>query len=99
MVGLIISTVAALIAYNQATEAKSERKISEQLKKDIAIVAENTTKMAYVIADGTGRWGGMGDEHLQTIKQYENAMRQYLSPSIDTDIQNTIRTLDERIHK
>ncbi len=99
LVGLFVSIVAAVVAANQAADARAERRAAEQLKKDISVVAENTTKMAFIIADGSSRFGGIPAEHLEVIKQYENAIKTYLPSNIDTEIKNTLRGLDEQIRQ
>lgn len=99
LVGLVIAVVAAAVAVSQAADARAERQTADQLKKDIVIVATNMTKMAFIVADGSSRFGGIPDEHLQAIRRYENSMRTYLPPDIDTDVKNTIHDLDEQIRR
>jgi alkylation response protein AidB-like acyl-CoA dehydrogenase len=99
LVGLVIAVVAAAVAVSQAADARAERQTADQLKKDIVIVAANVTKMAFIVADGSSRFGGIPDEHLRAIRRYENSIRTYLPPDIDTDIKNTIHDLDEQTRR
>lgn len=99
LIALLISVIAAAVAVNQAADARSERRAVEALRKDISVVATNITKMAFVVADGSGKFDGFPDVHLAAIKRYEEAMRPYLPPELDTNIQATIRDLNEQIHK
>lgn len=99
LVGLIVAIAAATCAGVQATVARAERASAAQLKEDVGKIAENVTKMAFVLADGSRLYGGVPDEHIEAIRRYEENIRQYLPPGIDKDIQNTIRDLNEQIRK
>ena len=98
-VGLVISIVAAAVAWVQAVDARAERRAAEALRKDINTVAEQVTKMAFVVADGSGRFGGFPKVHLEQVERYREAMRPYLPPGLEGEIANTIRELNERIRQ
>ena len=66
-------------------------------KKEISVVAETLVKMAAVIADGGGRFGGMPDVHQQQIEKYKESLQEYLGPNLDNEIRNTIQQLDFQI--
>jgi len=75
------------------------RKDVENQKKSLALLAETATKMAFVLADGSGRWGGFPEPHLRQIKAYQASIKDYLSPNLDKEIDETIRRLEQEIKK
>ena len=69
----------------------------ENQKKSLARLAETETKMAFVLADGSGRFGGFPELHLRQIRAYQASIKDYLSPDLDKEIDETIRRLDQEI--
>ena|SRR5437879_3319686 len=96
---LVVAVCAAVVAALQAADARAERRAAESLRKDIGVVAANVTKMAFVLADGSGRFGGVSDVHVAAIKRYEEAMRAYLPPGLDAEIEKTLVELDGQIRR
>src|SRR5262249_52021068 len=99
LIGLSVTLFAASVAAYQAANARAERRAVESLRKDIGVVAANVTKMAFVLADGSNRFGGMSDFHLAAIRRYEEAMRVYLPPDGDADIAKILRERDDQIRR
>jgi hypothetical protein len=95
--GVIVAIVAAVIAGIQARDARQERIATETLRRDISSVAANVTRMAFVVADGLGRWGGVPDVHRRRLEEYRDAMRTVLPPDLAREIDQTIRDLDQQI--
>ena len=67
-------------------------------KKDVSKVTETFIKIAHVLADGTGRYGGVPQEHLDQIKKYQNSLKEYLSSDFDDEIKNTIQEINDAIN-
>lgn len=68
-------------------------------KEEIKKIANTIVKMSYILADGSGRWDGIPEEHLAQIKKYRESLKEYLDPNLDQDVQKTISQLDEQIKK
>ena len=99
IIGLFLSFVAAFVAWQQALDARKERKAADELKKDIVVIAENVTKMSYVLADGSVYFDGIPKQHMQKIDDYKNAIKKYLPPTIDKDIKDTLKELKKGVKK
>jgi hypothetical protein len=95
----VVAVFAAIVAALQAADARTERRAAESLKNDISVVAANVTKMAFVLAEGSGRLGGVPDEHMAVVKRYQEAMRPYLPAGLDAEIERTLRELDAQIRR
>jgi hypothetical protein len=95
--GLVVTFGGATVSAFQAADARAERRAAESLRRDISLVAANVTKMAFVLANGSGRFGGPSDVHIAVIKRYEEAMRPYLPQDLDREIERTLRELDAEI--
>jgi hypothetical protein len=96
---LVVAVGAAVVAFSQAADARAERRAAESLRRDISLVAANVTKMALVLADGSGRFGGPSDVHIAVIERYEEAIRAYLPPGLDAEIEKTLVELDGQIRR
>lgn len=94
VIGLVVAVLVALFTLQQASNAHKERAAAEEAKKDVADLAENMTKLAYVIIDGSGRWGGVPKQHINKINEYKNALKKYLPPTIDDEIKKTLKDLN-----
>lgn len=94
--GLLVSVVAAAVAIDQAENARDERRAVETLRNDISAVAENVTKMAFVVADGSHGIGEFPKVHLDELKRLKEAIRPYTSPGLDSEIEKMVRNLNER---
>ena len=81
------------------TAIEEIRKDVDNQRKSLVLLAETATKMAFVLADGSGRFGGFPDPHLRQIKAYQASIKDYLSPNLDKEIDQTIRRLDEECKK
>jgi hypothetical protein len=68
-------------------------------KKSLSLLAETAIKIAYVLADGSGRLGGMPESHMKQIKVYQASMKDFLSPNLDKEIDQTMRRLEREIEK
>jgi hypothetical protein len=100
-------------AYRQAVDANVARKAAElnleksvsvqqevaRTKTDITIVAENVTKMALLLVDGSGRFDGIPQEYRDRIKMYKQALSPYLSPQVDAEVGAIIRQLNDRVRQ
>lgn len=75
------------------------RKDVEKQKKSLAQLAEIATKMAFILADGSGRYGGFPEPHLRQIKVYKASISDYLDPNLDKEINQTIKRLEQEIKK
>jgi hypothetical protein len=88
----------------QVTKIKQEaiddiRRDVESQKKALTDVAGTMTKMAFVLADGSGRWGGFPETHLKQIQQYRASLHQYIDPNLDKEISQTLLSLEMQIKK
>lgn len=92
ILGLIIAFSATVVAWLQAYEARKEREA-------VAVIAENVTKMAYVLADGSIYFDGIPKQHMQKIDDYKNALQKYLPPTIDKDIKDTLKELNKGVKR
>ena len=88
VIGLIIAILTAAFTGYQANAARTEREA-------VSVVAENVTKMAYVLSDGSVYFDGIPKHHIQKINDYKNAMKKYLPPTIDNDIRKIIEELSK----
>ena len=84
---------------SQVTQIKKEaiddiHKDVENQKKALTNVAETMTKMAFVLADGSGRWGGFPESHLKQIQEYRASLHQYIDPNLDKEISQTLHNLE-----
>jgi len=96
---LVVAVGAAVVAFSQAADARAERRAAESLRRDISLVAANVTKTALVLAERSGRFSGPSDVHIAVIKRYEEAMRAYLPPGLDAEIEKTLVELDGQIRR
>ena len=71
----------------------------ENQKKSLALIAETAIKMAFVLADGLGRYGGFPKPHLRQIKAYQASIKDYINPNLDKEIDQTIKRLNLEIKK
>jgi hypothetical protein len=99
LIALLIAVGAAFITWQQASDARRERRAVDELKQDIVVIAENMTKMAYVIADGSVYFDGIPKQHMKKIDDYKNALQKYLSPTIDKDIKETLKELNKGVKR
>jgi hypothetical protein len=98
-IGLLIAIASAVIAWQQANEARKEKKATADLKAEVVSVAENLTKMAFVLADGTGRWDGIPPQHMEKIKEYKAKLEKQLPATIDKEISSTLKDLNKSIKR
>lgn len=69
----------------------------ENQKRSLVTVADTLTKMAFVLADGSGRLGGFPEPHMKKIQEYRTSLKQYTDPNLDKEIKRTIQNLDIEI--
>ena len=69
----------------------------EKQKRSLATVADTLTKMTYILADGSGRYGGIPAAHLKKIQEYRMSLQDYTDPNLDKEIEHTIQNLDLQI--
>jgi hypothetical protein len=78
--------------------ARADRIATETLRREINSVAETSRRLAFVLADGAGRWGGVPDIHRNPLEEYRDAMRPLLPPSLQ-EIVRTTRDLNQPIRE
>ena len=62
-------------------------------------MATNLIKMVFVLSDGSGRLGGIPEEHRAKLHEYAEALKPYLEDDnndLFRDIQPTIENLDKQ---
>jgi hypothetical protein len=74
------------------------RKEIETSKKEISTVATTLLKITYLVADGSGRWGGMPQEHLDEIRKLQSSLHNYLPEDLEKDVQKRVALLNEQIN-
>ena len=67
-------------------------------KNEISEIANVIIKVAYILADGSGRWGGPSEEHLNKVKKYEKQIGKYLSDDLHKKIQEDINEVNKIIN-
>src|SRR5258708_2746435 len=90
---LTVSVIAAWCSYQSSRDARSERIQSEVIRKDIITVADATTKMTAVLADGSGRWGGIPSNYRDELKKYQDELKPYLTNNFEVEMDATIQRL------
>ena len=71
----------------------------EAKKDEISMIAETNLKIAYILADGSSRWGGVPPEHLAKIKEFEKEIGEFLSNDFEDEIKAILVDLDKKIKK
>ncbi len=71
----------------------------ETKKHEISILAETMLKIAYILAEGSTRLGGVPDEHVEKIKQYENKISDLLNTNIEDEVKIVLEQLDSTIQQ
>jgi len=75
---------------------RAKREI-EQSKEQMSLLARNMFKTAFILADGSARWGGTPPEHKEKIREYMESLDEYLDANLDSEIQADIKTLAAEI--
>lgn len=70
-------------------------------KRDVENMAKDILEISYIIADGTGRWGGMPSQHLTEIKKIQDNLFKKLSvpPDEVIKLEKSISDKIEKINK
>jgi len=68
-------------------------------RKEIEDIAVSLFKVAHILADGTGRMGGMPDEHKNKILSIQEEMGKYINPNLSKDVKETIDLLNKEIEE
>jgi hypothetical protein len=103
---IVIIIFAWLVAYHHnKLYAPSDYKDDESFlrsintaKNEISEIAGATIKIAYILADGSGRWGGMPDEHMNKIKEYEKNIEKYFSGDLHGEIKKALDDVNQSIN-
>jgi hypothetical protein len=95
--GSLISVIALLLSILTFFETRNERVAASKALQDTRNVANNVIKMSYVVADGSGRFGGIPQEHLNKIKEYENKLKPMLDSNLDNEINADIKEINNQI--
>lgn len=78
-------------------EALEEIRIDVKSQKaSLTFVTETFVKMAAVLADGAGRFGGIPADHQQKLREYKDSIKSFLSPSLDQEITEVLIDLDQK---
>ena len=52
-------------------------------------------KMSYIVADGARGFGGLSEEHLAKIKEYQREIKDSLDPHINRQVEEDIDEIHE----
>jgi len=68
-----------------------------QSKNEIKAVANSLVKISYIVADGSGRLGGMPKEYLNKINELQDSIRLYLDKDIASQVDSLMKVLRNQI--
>lgn len=71
----------------------------ERQKESLREIVETQIKIASILADGSGRWDGFPEGHLDQINLYKKQLNKLISPTLDAEIEITIKELNDKIKK
>lgn len=80
------------------SEFKEIQKDIYVAKKDVIGMAKDIIEISYLLADGSGRYGGMPEEHLDEINKVKDELFKKLSISSNEDI-GIEKKVKEKIEK